>query len=78
MDINEKMTKVSRIIKEITPLTPKIFYREGTMHVMAVWQESEIPNEQETAQLEEKLKALGDIVPTVYRDMNFLSLEILG
>lgn len=78
MDISEKMAKVTQIIKEITPLAPKIFCREGTKHVMAVWSDEEIPNEQETARLEEELKVLGDIVPTVYRDMNFLSIEILG
>lgn len=78
MDVNEKMTKVALLIKAITPLTPEIFYREGTNHVMAVWRENMIPNEQETAELEEALKNLGDIVPTVYRDINFLSIEILG
>ena len=78
MDINEKMAKVAQIIKEITPLTPEIFYREGTMHVMAVWRKGKIPTEQETAKLKEELKALGDIVPTDYRDVNFLSIDILG
>lgn len=79
MNDNEKMEKeVNQVIKKITPLSPEIFYRKGTLGLTVVWRKNGIPSEQETAKIEAALKDFGDVVPNSCRDANYVSFLILG
>jgi len=78
MDIIEKIAKIKQAIEEITPLPPEIFYRKGTLSLTVVWRKDEIPSVQESAKIEEALKAFGDVVPSIFRDANYVSFLILS